>query len=70
MPAVFHRSAFHSSRKRYAVLVSIKTTRGAPSISQRPYTMPMPRSSMAAMVFASIGFVGVKASTSTAACML
>jgi hypothetical protein len=67
MPAVFHRSAFHSSRKRYAVFVSINSTRGAPSINHLPYRSPMPRSSMASIVAASWGLVGVKASTSTAA---
>jgi hypothetical protein len=68
IPAVFQRSAFHSSRNLYAVLVSINMTRGAPSINQRPYTMLIPRSSIDSMVAARCGFVGVKASTSTAAC--
>ena len=64
---MFHRSAFHSSRKRYAVFVSINSTRGAPSINQRPYTIWMPLSSIDSMVALSCGFVGVRASTSTAA---
>ena len=36
MDARFQRSAFHSFKYPYAVLVSISRTLGAPSISQRP----------------------------------
>lgn len=36
IPAVFQRSAFHSSMYPYAVFVSMSNTLGAPSMSQRP----------------------------------
>ena len=41
---------------------------GAPSINHRPYTMSIPRAFMAVIVSASSGLVGVRGSTSTAAC--
>lgn len=67
IPAVFQRSAFHSSRNPYPVLVSISRIRGAPSISHLPYMRSMPRSFIEAIDAAISGFVGVSSSTSTAA---
>ena len=68
MPAVFQRSVFHSSSHLYPVFVSMSNIRGAPSISHLPYTRSIPRVFMLFMDWANSGMVGVRGSTSTAAC--
>ena len=68
MPAVFQRSVFHSSSHLYPVFVSMSNIRGAPSISHLPYTRSIPRVFMLFMDWANSGIVGVRGSTSTAAC--
>ena len=67
MPAVFQRSAFHSSNHRYPDFVSMRIIRGAPSINHRPYSIPIPLACIFAIDLASSGLVGVRGSTSTAA---
>jgi hypothetical protein len=67
MPAKFQRSAFHSSSRWNALPVSNKSTRGAPSISQRPYRHLTPAARMPSNVAASTGSVGSCASTSMGA---
>ena len=65
MPAIAHKSPFHSSRYRYAEPVSKRRTRGAPSISHRPYRVPMPRSFIDLIVSFRAGSLGSSSSTST-----
>lgn len=67
MPATFHRSVFHSSSRFMHEPVSKSSTRGPPSMSQRPYSSLTPRSRIAASVCASSGASGSIASTSIGA---
>src|ERR1700722_11954228 len=67
MPAKFHKSPFHSSRRGYELAVSKSKTYGAPSTSQRPYRYFTPCLRMASRVTARWGSVGSWASTSTGA---